>query len=73
MRRVWFLPAETRGQSGSMGSSGVSRGSGLDTQLQQHCSEDRGEIGQWKTVRIDFSISVYVISTQTTNDFHTDY
>lgn len=34
---VSSVPAETRGQSGSMGSSGVSTGSGLDTQLRQRC------------------------------------
>lgn len=37
---VGLIPAETRGQSGSMGSSGVSRGSGLDTQLQQCCKKE---------------------------------
>lgn len=31
------VPAETRGQSGSMDSTEVSRGSELDTQLQQFC------------------------------------
>lgn len=31
------VPAETRGQSDSIGSTGVSRGSGLDTQLRQCC------------------------------------
>lgn len=37
------VPADTRGQSGSMGSRGVSRGSGLDTQLQQCCRERKRE------------------------------
>lgn len=37
--KVSLIPAETRGQSGSMGSSGVSSGSGLDTQLRQCCRE----------------------------------
>lgn len=36
---VNLIPAETLGQSGSIGSSGVSTGSGLDTQLQQCCRE----------------------------------
>lgn len=34
-------PAETRRQSGSMVLTGVSRGSGLDTQLRQFCKRER--------------------------------
>ena len=33
------IPAETRGQSGSMDSTDVSNGSELETQLQQFCNE----------------------------------
>lgn len=39
------LPAETRGQSLSMGSTRVSRVSGLDTQLQQCCEKKKTEEG----------------------------
>lgn len=40
---VCLIPAETRGQSGSMDSSGVSKGTGLDTQLQQCCRMKGGK------------------------------
>lgn len=35
---IKHIPAETRGQSGSMDSTDVSNGSELDTQLQQFCN-----------------------------------
>lgn len=36
--RIKHIPAETRGQSGSMDSTDVSSGSELETQLQQFCN-----------------------------------
>lgn len=39
------VPAETRGQSGSMDSTDVSRGSELDTQLQQFCKSRQAILG----------------------------
>lgn len=35
---IKHIPAETRGQSGSMDSTEVSNGSELETQLQQFCN-----------------------------------
>lgn len=35
---IKHIPAETRGQSGSMDSTDVSNGSELETQLQQFCN-----------------------------------
>lgn len=56
------VPAETRGQSGSMDSTDVSRGSELDTQLQQFC-KSRQEI-LWIIQKLRAKINNDVVSEE---------
>lgn len=52
------VPAETRGQSGSMDSTDVSRGSELDTQLQQFCKSRQAILGISQKLRAKINTDV---------------
>lgn len=52
------VPAETRGQSGSMDSTDVSRGSELDTQLQQFCKSRQAILGISQKLRAKINTNV---------------
>lgn len=52
------VPAETRGQSGSMDSTDVSRGSELDTQLQQFCKSRQSILGISQKLRAKINVNV---------------